>query len=38
MEKSHLPGNPTITAHAAEVLRQVDGAQIPGCRWVGGDA
>jgi hypothetical protein len=37
-ESSHLPGNPPITAHAAEVLRQVEGAQIPKGGWVGGDA
>jgi hypothetical protein len=28
-EKSSLPGQPLITAHPAEVLRQVDGANIP---------
>jgi hypothetical protein len=37
-EQSHLPGFPPITAHAAEVLRQVDGANIPKGGWVGGDA
>jgi hypothetical protein len=35
---SHLPGNPPITAHAAEVLHQVEGAKIPPGGWVGGDA
>jgi hypothetical protein len=38
MEKSSLPGNPTFIAYTAEVLRQVDGAQIPKDRWAGGDA
>jgi hypothetical protein len=28
-EASHLPGNPPITAYAAEVLLQVQGAKIP---------
>jgi hypothetical protein len=37
-EASHLPGNPPINAHAAEVLRQVEGAKIPPGGWVGGDA
>jgi hypothetical protein len=37
-EKSSLPGSPVITAHTAEVLRQVDGAQVPEGGWVGGDA
>jgi hypothetical protein len=37
-EESSLPGNPPITAHAAEVLRQVEGAQIAEGGWVGGDA
>jgi len=37
-EASHLPGNPPITAHAAEVLHQVDGAKIPHGGWFGGDA
>ena len=37
-EPSHLPGNPPITAHAAEVLRQVKGARIPKGGWVGGDS
>jgi hypothetical protein len=36
-EKSSLPGNPLITAHAAEVLREVDGAKAPEGGWVGGD-
>jgi hypothetical protein len=37
-EASHLPGNPPITAHAAEVLRQVKGAKIPEGGWVGGNS
>ncbi len=37
-EASHLPGNPPITAHAAEVLCQVEGAKNPPGGWVGGDA
>jgi hypothetical protein len=37
-EKLSLPGQPPITAHTAEVLRQVDGADIPEGGWVGGDA
>jgi hypothetical protein len=36
-EASHLPGQPPITAHAAEVLCQVQGAKIPH-GWVGGDS
>jgi hypothetical protein len=37
-EKSSLPGQPPITACTAEVLQQVDGADIPEGGWVGGDA
>jgi hypothetical protein len=37
-ESSHLPGNSPITEHAAEVLHQVEGAEIPEGGWVGGDA
>lgn len=37
-EASHLPGNPLITAHAAEVLHQVEGAKISSGGWVSGDA
>jgi hypothetical protein len=37
-ETSSLPGSPLITAHTAEVLRQVDGAKVPEGGWVGGDA
>jgi hypothetical protein len=37
-EKWSLPGNPPINAHTAEVLQQVDGAEIQEGGWVGGDA
>ena len=37
-EPSSLPGNKPITAHTAEVLRQVEGAGIPTGGWVGGDS
>ena len=38
-ELSHLPGGNTyITAHAAEVLHQVEGAKLPCGGWVGGDS
>ncbi len=37
-ESSHLPGNPPITVHEAEVVCQVEGAEIPEGGWVGGDA
>jgi hypothetical protein len=37
-QKLSLPGQLPITAHTAEVLRQVDGADIPEGVWVGGDA
>ena len=37
-EPSSLPSKSCITAHAAEVLRQVEGAQLPPGGWVGGDS
>jgi hypothetical protein len=37
-EKSSLPDGSEITAHTAEVLRLVEGAQIPKFCWVGGDS
>jgi len=38
-EKSSLPGDLSfITAHAAEVLQQVEGAKGPEGDWVGGDS
>ena len=38
-ELSHLPGGNTyITAHAAEVLHQVEGAKLTCGGWVGGDS
>jgi len=38
-EKSYLPGDSTfVTAHAAEVLQQVEGAKVPEGGWVGGDS
>jgi hypothetical protein len=37
-ESSHLPGNPPITMHEAEVLCQVEDAEIPEGGWVSGDA
>jgi hypothetical protein len=37
-KKSSLPGSPLITAHAAEALCQVDGAEVSEGGWVGGDA
>ncbi len=36
--ESSLPNNSCITAHAAEVLRQVEGAQLPPGGWAGGDS
>jgi hypothetical protein len=36
--KRSLPSKLTITAHPAEILQQVDGAQIPEGGWVCGDA
>jgi hypothetical protein len=39
MEKRlSLPGSPSITAHTAKVLQQVDGAEILEGGWMGGDA
>ena len=37
-EPSSLPDGSTIKAHTAEVLRQVEGANVAKGRWVGGDA
>jgi hypothetical protein len=37
-DKSSLPGDVFISAHAAEVLRQVEGAKVPAVSWVGGDS
>jgi hypothetical protein len=37
-DKSSLPGDVFISAHAAEVLRQVEGAKLPVGGWVGGDS
>jgi hypothetical protein len=37
-QKSCLPTYPEIQAHTAEVLRQVDGAEVEAGGWVGGDA
>jgi hypothetical protein len=38
IRKTSLPGNPSIQAHTAEVLRQVSGAGVRPGGWVGGDA
>lgn len=35
---THLPDNSKITAHTAEVLRQVQGANVVEGGWVGGDS
>ena len=37
-DKSFMPDGTPITAHAAEVLRQVEGARVIEDGWVGGDA
>jgi hypothetical protein len=37
-ERSSLPTSPEIQAHTAEVLRQVEGAEVEIGGWVGGDA
>ena len=37
-ESSHLLGEPPITAHATEVLHQVEGAKVPVGGWVGRDS
>jgi hypothetical protein len=37
-EAFHLPGNSLITAHAAEVRHQVQGAKNPLWGWVAGDS
>jgi hypothetical protein len=36
--ESHLPDDSTISAHTAEVLRQVEGAKVVKGGWVGGDS
>ena len=37
-DNSIVPGQQTIPSHTAEVMRQVDGANVPPNGWVGGDA
>jgi hypothetical protein len=37
-QNTSLPGNPNKQAHSAEVLRQVEGAEVVPGGWVGGDA
>ena len=37
-KKTSLPRNENMSAHTAEVLRQVDGAQLSVDGWCGGDA
>jgi hypothetical protein len=37
-ERSSLPNGPDILAHTAELLRQVEGANVVSGGWFGGDA